>query len=369
MKRTDLQVVRKIAFLIPKMSAAVEKPVKLAIVGTGLIGPRHAEAIIRDANAELLCIVDSNPAAKAVAEKFGCAYYASIQVMLASAQPDGALVCTPNHTHVAIERIAQGRNSYGAFGLPHVIHSNCTQVDCAEASGRHLLIGHHRRFNRHVAAAKNALPSLGKIVAVNGLWTIYKPPEYFEPPMEWHRAESAGPVLINLIHDVDILHYWFGPIVRVSAEKIMSQRGHPAEEGAAITLRFANGIVGTFLLSDAVVSPHNFECGTGENPTIPAEGRDAYRIFGSEGSLSFPDMTKWTYAGQRSWTEPLVCEHVDVPHANIPFELQVELFVAVIKSEEAPSCSGVDGLRAVMVCEAVKKSIAGGCPVEIPIRS
>ncbi|KAL5458282.1 hypothetical protein PMIN06_003481 [Paraphaeosphaeria minitans] len=315
------------------MSAAVEKPVKLAIVGTGLIGPRHAEAIIRDANAELLCIVDSNPAAKAVAEKFGCAYYASIQVMLASAQPDGAL------------------------------------VDCAEASGRHLLIGHHRRFNRHVAAAKNALPSLGKIVAVNGLWTIYKPPEYFEPPMEWHRAESAGPVLINLIHDVDILHYWFGPIVRVSAEKIMSQRGHPAEEGAAITLRFANGIVGTFLLSDAVVSPHNFECGTGENPTIPAEGRDAYRIFGSEGSLSFPDMTKWTYAGQRSWTEPLVCEHVDVPHANIPFELQVELFVAVIKSEEAPSCSGVDGLRAVMVCEAVKKSIAGGCPVEIPIRS
>lgn len=185
--------------------------------------------------------------------------------------------------------------------------------------------------------------------------------------MQWHRAESAGPVLINLIHDVDVLHFWFGPIVRVSAEKTMSQRGHPAEEGAAIILKFANGIVGTFLLSDAVVSPHNFECGTGENPTIPAEGRDAYRIFGSEGSLSFPDMMRWTYAGKRSWTEPLAYEHVNVPDMKIPFELQVEHFVAVIKGEAPPSCSGVDGLRAVMVCEAVRKSIADGCSVEIPI--
>lgn len=86
------------------MSAANSQSVKLAIIGTGLIGPRHAEAVIRDANAELLCIVDPNPAAKAVAEKFGCAYYASVQDMLALSQPDGALVCTPNHTHVALSK-------------------------------------------------------------------------------------------------------------------------------------------------------------------------------------------------------------------------------------------------------------------------
>lgn len=218
-------------------------------------------------------------------------------------------------------------------------------------------------------AAKDALPSLGCIVAVSGLWTIYKPPEYFESPMEWHRTETAGPVLINLIHDVDILQYWFGSIVRVFAEKAISQRGHPAEEGAAVTLKFANGIVGTFLLSDAVVSPHNFEAGTGENPTIPKEGHDSYRIFGSEGSLSFPDMTKWTYAEKRSWTEPLVCERINVPDTKIPFELQVQHFVRVIKGEEAPNCSGIDGLRAVTVCEAIKRSITNGCPIDIPLEA
>jgi len=86
------------------MSAATSQPIKLAIIGTGLIGPRHAEAVVRDLNAELVCIVDPNPAAKAVADKFRCTYYESIQDMLTSSRPDGALVCTPNHTHVVLSK-------------------------------------------------------------------------------------------------------------------------------------------------------------------------------------------------------------------------------------------------------------------------
>ena len=187
--------------------------------------------------------------------------------------------------------------------------------------------------------------------------------------MEWHRLDSAGPVFINLIHDIDILHYLFGPIIRVFAEKTLSQRGHPAEEGAAITLRFANGLVGTFILSDAVVSPHNFESGTGENPTIPKEGLDCYRVFGSKGSLSFPDMTRWVYSDRSSWTEQLVSERIDVPNLRKPFELQFEHFARVIKGEEAPSCTGSDGLRAVAVCQAIKRSMAEQAPIEVSIEA
>lgn len=155
--------------------------------------------------------------------------------------------------------------------------------------------------------------------------------------------------------------------MRVFAERTISRRGHAAEEGAAIILRFASGLVGTFTLSDAVVSPHNFESGTGENPTIPKTGRDCYRIFGSEGSLSFPDMAQWIYPGTRSWTENLNCEEVDVPEMKIPFELQVDHFVKVIKGEENPSCSGREGLRAVAVCEAIKQSLKKELPVEISL--
>ena len=190
--------------------------------------------------------------------------------------------------------------------------------------------------------------------------------EYFNPPTEWRRLDSAGPILINLIHEIDILHHLFGPIVRVYAEKTISQRGHAAEEGAAITLKFEGGIVGTFLLSDAVISPHNFEAGTGENPVIPKEGRDFYRIMGSEASLSVPDMMRWTYPdGRKDWAEKLRYEIIEVPDMKIPFELQIEHFVKVIKGEERPSCSGIEGLRAVLVCEAIRKSMQDNLPVEI----
>lgn len=79
--------------------------VKIAIVGTGLIGPRHAEAVLQEPTAELVCIVDPNPAAKVVADKLKCPLYNSVHDMLASTdKPDGALVCTPNHTHVPISK-------------------------------------------------------------------------------------------------------------------------------------------------------------------------------------------------------------------------------------------------------------------------
>jgi predicted dehydrogenase len=80
-------------------------PLNIAIVGTGLIGPRHAKAVLQDPEAQLVCIVDPNPVAKSVAEELGTVLYASIQDMLVSNhKPDAAIVCTPNHTHVAVSK-------------------------------------------------------------------------------------------------------------------------------------------------------------------------------------------------------------------------------------------------------------------------
>ncbi|KAF2712419.1 NAD(P)-binding protein [Pleomassaria siparia CBS 279.74] len=334
-------------------------------------GPRHAEAILNDTCVELACVVDSSPAAEAVAEKLKCPLFKSVQVMLASShRPDAALVCTPNHSHVPISKeLLEG-------GL-HVLCEKPISVDVAsgqklvlnrETHNRHLLIGHHRRFNRYVVTTKKLLPSLGQIVPVNGVWTIYKPPEYFDSPTEWRRLATAGVVLINLSHEIDILHHLFEPIIRVFAEKSASQRGHAAEEGAAITLRLKNGIVDTFLVSDAVVSPHNFESGTGGNPTIPKVGQDFYRIFGSSASLSVPQMMKWTHPdGVNTWNSRPHYEILEVPEMKIPFKLQIEHFVKVIRGEEKPSCSGIEGLRAVLVCEAIRKSMQDNLPVDISV--
>jgi predicted dehydrogenase len=104
--------------------------VKIAIVGTGLIGPRHAEAVLKVPGAELACIVDPNPAARDIAAKFGCPVYQSVQAMLASVKPDAALVCTPNHTHVPVSMEL-------LKGLVHVLCEKPISVDVA--SGQELV--------------------------------------------------------------------------------------------------------------------------------------------------------------------------------------------------------------------------------------
>lgn len=369
------------------MAASSQPVVKIAIIGTGLIGPRHAKAVLHDPNASLHCIVDPNPAAASVASELGTTYYTSISCMLASAsgKPDAAIVCTPNQTHVALssELLSAGIHVLCEKPLSVDIPSGESLVAHARAHPSfHLLAGHHRRFNPYVQATKRILASdthsIGQITAVSGLWALYKPQAYFDPPTEWRRSgESGGPVWINLIHEIDILHYLLDSrIVRVAAFETPKRRGHDAEEGGAIILHFANGVVGTFLLSDAVVSPHAFEMGTGENPVIPRTGKDVYRIFGTDGTLSVPDLRRSFYnvgsGVDKSWNSELseVTETLgdwlsEEERAKVPFELQVAHFVRVIRGAEKPVCSGEDGLAAVRVAEAVRRALRTGDVVKV----
>lgn len=366
------------------MDSSSPSPVKIAVIGAGEIGPRHARAVKQDAGARLVCLVDPSPLGIRAATQLGTAYCPSIQAMLnsPSMKPDAAIICAPNHVHVplATELLSAGVNVLCEKPLAVDGASGKDLVEHAATVKRHLLTAHHRRFNRYVVAAKRILDrdtqSIGEITAVSGLWTLHKPKDYFDAPMEWHRsAESGGPVMINLIHDIDVLHYLLGSKVkRVAAFEARKQRNHPAEEGGAIILHFENGIVGTFVLSDAVVSDHAFEMGTGENPIIPQTGKDAYRIFGTEGTLSIPDLKRAFYAGglQKSWsneisevTEDLDSLLSDQERVKAPFELQVAHLVRVVRGQEKPVCSGEDGLAAVKVAEAVKKALSTGQVVDV----
>lgn len=343
-------------------------PISIVVVGAGIIGPRHAESIKKCSRAKLEALIDLNPATKAVAYAFEVPFFTTISEFLASSnnKPDAAIVCTPNHTHVSVSRqlLAAGIHVLIEKPICTDVEEGRALIQYAQSQNLQLLVGHHRRFNPYVVATKHALEAnaVGKVIAVNGLWMTRKADAYYQFPMAWHAsAESGGVIRINLIHEVDILQHLLGPIVRVFAEGCQPQRSNPADEGAAIVLRFASGVVGTFLLSDATPSGHAFESGTGENPMIPKSGMDFYRIFGTKGTLSVPELT---VTKTRDWTESLQSERLPVIEA-IPFDLQIEHFVKVVRGEERPSCDGDAGLSAVVVCEAVNKAIKDGVPIDI----
>ncbi|KAK3635751.1 hypothetical protein LTR22_019031 [Elasticomyces elasticus] len=346
--------------------------VKIAIIGTGLIGPRHARSVLNCSDATLACIVDPSPAASAVARDLGVPLYGSILKMLeAGDRPDAAIVCTPNSTHVSlsIELLQAGIHVLVEKPVATTLNDAERLVDFARSCGKKLLVGHHRRFNPHITAAKRALEEnrIGKVIAVSGIWALQKPASYFEGAGAWRaKAGNGGPLLINMIHDIDLLQYLLGPITRVHAESTIPQRGHEVEEGAAILLRFASGVVGTFIVSDATPSPHNFEGGTGENPMITTTGKDFYRIFGSEGTLSVGDikMTKHAEGEAKGWSSSF--DETALPvGGEIPFDEQVGHLVRVVRGQEEPKCTGEDGLRALVVVDAIKQALDGERAVSV----
>lgn len=340
--------------------------VKLAVIGAGLIGRRHAEHAAAEPRAILSAVVDPTAAGRTVAAALGAPWFASFTEMLAADRPDGVIIATPNQLHVqgGLEAIEAGIPAIVEKPLADDLAEGERLVLAAEKAGVPLLIGHHRRYNPMIRKAKEIIDSgrLGQVLALSGHFWLMKPDDYFEA--DWRREKGAGPILLNLIHDVDLFRYLCGEIVSVQAHGSNAVRGHAVEETAAILLRFASGVLGTVTVSDSIVAPWSWEMTTGENPVYPQQDQSCYQIGGTHGSLTIPQLEVWSNPGKRSWWEPLVRERVPVVQED-PLRAQIRHFCDVIRNGANPIASGREGLNTLKVISAVQRSVEIGAMVEI----
>ncbi|ODV68677.1 myoinositol oxidoreductase [Hyphopichia burtonii NRRL Y-1933] len=350
----------------------IPNKVRFIVIGAGLIGPRHANHVQQRNDTELVAIIDHSLKGPAVAKSLGVRLFKNLEEFFHYCDsnyvsyPDAAIVATPNHTHIdmGLKLAAKKINILMEKPLAPTPKDCKVIIDYCNQQKVKLLIGHHRRFNPYIVATKENLDRLGNLIAIQGTWSLRKPQLYFdEKPWRSSKELGGGTLLINLIHDLDLLQYLIGPIVKVYAELLPKQRSSSnssedsdklVDEGASLTLRFANGCCGTFICSDNVTSPFSFEVGTGENPTIPFNDsiQGIYRIFGSEGTLSLPDL--------KLYHQQNLPPNLEKPK---PFDLQLDHFIKLLKNEETTcKCSGEDALSALLVINAVIESIDTGLP-------
>ena len=336
-------------------------PTKIAVMGAGQIGKRRAEHIVAAPEAALFGIIDPAPAAGALAAALGAPWFTSFAAMLAHGRPDAVIVATPNQMHVA-----HGLACIEA-GLPVLIEKPLaddligaqTLVDAAEARGVPLLTGHHRRHNPLLSKAKAWLDEgrLGKLIAVHGFCWFFKPDDYFD--VGWRRLKGAGPVMLNLIHDVDCMRMFCGEVESVQALESNAVRGYAVEETAAILLKFRNGALGTITVSDSVVAPWSWELTSGENPAYSHMLEPCYMLGGTKASLSVPDMRLISHVGAPGWMQPIQVEFAKTEPAD-PLRRQIEQLCRVVTKDEAPLVSGRDGLETLRVILAAKQAAATG---------
>ncbi len=348
------------------MSPVIGTPVRIAVAGAGLVGKRHVEAIERCNEAIVSAIVDPDPATQDVASQNGCKRYASIADMLAAEPADGVIIATPNQMHV------EGGLQCVRAGIPVLVEKPI--ADSAQSASRlvneaarldvPVLVGHHRRHNPLIRAARRQIESgaVGDIVAVHAACWLHKPDDYFN--VAWRTQPGAGPVFINLIHDIDLLRYLAGEIVSVQAADSSHARGNDVEDTAAIIVRFANGALGTVTVSDSIVAPWSWELTAAENPAYPVTDETCYYIGGTRGSLEIPKGKIWTQSGERSWWRPINHTSYDTI-ARDPLDEQIDHFCRVIAGTEQPIVSGREGLKSLAVVEAIKTSARDGIRIDL----
>jgi predicted dehydrogenase len=344
------------------------KPVKLIVMGAGLIGSRHAEHVATEPGAVLCAIVDPSDVGRLLAERLGTRWYAGFAEAFAAERPDGVIVATPNRLHVenSLEVIAAGLPALVEKPIADNVVAATMLVEAAEKASIPLLVGHHRRYNPMIRKAKEIVESgrLGQVLTLSGHFWLMKPEDYFD--VTWRREAGAGPVFVNLTHDIDLFRYLCGEVVWVQAQESNAVRGNAVEETAVIILRFANGVLATINVSDSVVAPWSWELTTGENPAYPQQDQSCYQIGGTHGSLTIPQLELWSNPEKRSWWEPLRRERVPfVP--DDPLKVQIRHFCDVIRDQATPIVSGRGGLNTLKVIEAVKRSARDSVPVTLAV--
>jgi predicted dehydrogenase len=343
-------------------------PVRIAVIGAGLIGRTHIQ-VLRAGNPDytLAAVADPSPAAAEEAKKLGYPIFAGIEEMLDKAKPDGAIVAVPNQMHVAVGKACIARKVPIIIEKPIAddVESALDLVEAAEKAGVATLVGHHRRHNPIMRKAAEIIAGggIGRVVAANGLWLSHKPTPYFD--ITWRKEPGGGPVLINAIHDIDCLRMLCGDVDTVNAVTGNAVRKFDVEDTAAAVLQFKSGALGTLLVSDAVSAPFNWEWGSRENPNRPNEPENCYIVAGTQGSLSVPTLHhRWHKPGEESWDNPLLQMRVHFRPADAYHE-QMRNFAGVIRGTEKPVLSGRDGTNTLATTLAITESARRGRPVRV----
>ncbi len=336
--------------------------VRVAIVGAGVIGKRHVAAMAECENIELVGLADLFPDSQQVALKAKVPWFDNVGSLIEAEKPDGIIISTPTETHFEPTMIALNAGVHVLVEKPIMATLEEAEqvVVLSKKTGLHVLVGYHRRYYALMQKARDIVrgSDLGKLVTVSGLWNMRKNKSYYEP--DWRKKWKSGPIMTNFIHEIDLLRYICGELVAISAETSNAVMGFEKEDAAAVIMKFENGALGTFLLSDQATSPWSWELATGENTAFPKTGQNTTRFMGTKAALDFPNLKFWHHGeATPDWNHTMVGEDISEPIEDA-YVAQMTHFAEVIRGTHSPRINARDATETLRATLAVFDAASSG---------
>lgn len=247
-----------------------DRKLQVALIGCGMIGESHAEAIVNDGRAEIAAVVygKNEEKAKAFAEKFNIPFITrDYNEVIARGGIDMAVVCTPSAFHadctIAFENA--GVHVLCEKPLDVTVEKMTAMIDAAEKNNVLLGCVFPNRTQSGLINAKKVIDSgeLGQMRIVEFQYRGYRSHTYYNSS-DWKgtKAVDGGGCLMNQgSHGIDALMYLAGSVKSVCAVTDTMGRNIDVEDTACALLEFKNGAHGTLMGTTLSYFPEtNSEC-------------------------------------------------------------------------------------------------------------
>ena len=331
--------------------------VKLGIIGAGRIGKVHMESICTQVpNAMVKMVADPfmDAEKEAWAKKKGVEQVTKdYHEILEDLEIDAVLICSSTDTHASIsmEAIEAGKHVFCEKPVDHSIEK-IRQVQ--EALKKHPVkyqVGFNRRFDHNFEAVQNAVVS-GKVGEPHIVRITSRDPE---PPALEYVKVSGGMFLDMTIHDFDMARFLAG----CDAEEIYVQ--------AAVRIDPAIGKAGDVDTAVITMKMENGSIVTIDNSRKAVYGYDQrVEVFGSQGMVSVSNDT--TSSAVISNSEGVMGEkplYFFLERYMQSYAKEIRAFVQAIEQDTETPLGITDGLEAVRMGLAAKKSLAEHRPVKM----
>ena len=353
------------------------KKVRIGVIGVGVMGSCHARDLQQAPNAELLAVCDIDPQrADLIASLYEVPAFYDYQDMLAKTSLDAVIIATPHYFHTPISIDCLGRGIHVLCEKPLAVHVKDARkmiVAYEAAKARHpgLVFGimFQQRTLGFWRKIKEMLDQgqLGKLVRATWIITDWFRTQTYYDNGGWRatwKGEGGGVLLNQCPHNLDLYQWFFGMPVRVTGFASIGKY-HQIEVEDEVTGYFEheNGMIGHFITT------------TAESP-----GTNRLEIVGELGKLVFEEGKLTFYQNQSSMfefikTSPTAWDRVEYQIQEIPYEESTEAghilvttaFADAILDGKPLIAPAVEGIRSLMIGNAIMLSSFQQRPVEIPI--